>query len=659
MRLSVAVFTGLVAGLVGCVNPQTARPQIAEEPVEKDAVPTVGSKTEVGNVTPLPAYGIGLVIGLSGTGSTPPAGDLRTQLERSLTAAGYNAKEMLDDPARAVSMVQVSAKIPAGCRVGDSLEDVTITLPDGSKTTSLKGGYLVPCDLITAASAADVRAALQAAGFARNNRPAGGGVLRGNVVGRAEGALITGRIVQAEPGQKIDTDETTASLMAQIWEGPVSRLPRPYTFELVSKDQRPGLALEIAERLNAAFGQQGYDRKPVADAKAVKPAPVVLVQVPPMYRHNHYRFLLVARHVPLVPVGPDHPYRKRLEQELLDPTTCIQAAVKLEALGIESRKALRVGLESDSPWVRFASAEALAYLGQTDGTAELADLAARHPGVRYHCLKALAALDDAASTLKLTDLMASGDPSLRYGAFAALRVADPKCDAVRGHLAATRGFHVHRVAPGSAGIVHVSSHERAEVVIFGDGGKLTGPFNLPIGNQYTVSVAAGGAEAVIAKVVATPDGAAVTKKTCRPDLGTVLLTLGEMGAGYHEAIEFCRRSDQAKVLGGPLVRDALPPGLGVPDLARIARIDPTGEKADTEVVRIGQSDITGENESLILPTEADAMQKPVVQERTPLNRDPGRLFGPRRSGDDGPVEPAPQETGPARNRDPGHLIGKI
>jgi len=109
-----------------------------------------------------------------------------------------------------------------------------------------------------------------------------------------------------------------------------------------------------------------------------------------------------------VPVGPDHPYRKRLEQELLDPTTCVTAAVKLEALGIESRKALRVGLESDSPWVRFAAAEALAYLGQTDGTPELANLAARHPGVRYHCLKALAALDDAASTLKLTDLMATG-----------------------------------------------------------------------------------------------------------------------------------------------------------------------------------------------------------------------------------------------------------
>src|SRR5262245_14004025 len=83
MRLTAVVLCGLAAGPLGCVNPQTARPQIAEEPVEADAVPTVGSKTEVGNVAPIPAYGVGLVIGLSGTGSVPPAGELRTQLERS------------------------------------------------------------------------------------------------------------------------------------------------------------------------------------------------------------------------------------------------------------------------------------------------------------------------------------------------------------------------------------------------------------------------------------------------------------------------------------------------------------------------------------------------------------------------------------------------
>jgi len=297
-------------------------------------------------------------------------------------------------------------------------------------------------------------------------------------------------------------------------------------------------------------------------------------------------------------------------------------------------------------------------LGQTDGTAELATLAARHPGVRYHCLKALAALDDAASTVKLSELMAGGEPTLRYGAYAALRVADPKADAVRGDRAATRGFHVHRIAPGSAGLVHLSSKDRAEVVIFGDGGKLAGPFNLPVGDEYTVSVAAGAAEAVVAKIVSTADGAKVAKKTCRHDLGAVLLALGELGAGYHEAVELCRRTDQAKVLGGPLVVDALPPALSVPDLARIARIDPTGEKADTEVVRIGKGALDTETDSLILPTEADAVQRP-ESDRPPLNRDPGRIFGPRHAGEDEPVKPAAlEDAGPTLNREPGHLIGK-
>ena len=56
-----------------------------------------------------------------------------------------------------------------------------------------------------------------------------------------------------------------------------------------------------------------------------------------------------------------------------------EAAIKLEALGPDSRQPLRVGLQSDSPWVRFAAAEALAYLGHADGAKDLAELAEKHP----------------------------------------------------------------------------------------------------------------------------------------------------------------------------------------------------------------------------------------------------------------------------------------
>jgi hypothetical protein len=54
-----------------------------------------------------------------------------------------------------------------------------------------------------------------------------------------------------------------------------------------------------------------------------------------------------------------------------------------------------------------------------------------------------------------------------------------------------------------------------------------------------------------------------------------------------------------------------------------------------------------------LPTEADAVQakpKPTLDEPA-LNRDPGRLFGPRRNG-----EP---EAGPSLNRNPGSVLDAL
>ena len=68
---------------------------------------------------------------------------------------------------------------------------------------------------------------------------------------------------------------------------------------------------------------------------------------------------------------PDGSYCKKLTQQLLDPTTTVTAALRLEALGAASIPTLKVGLHSDVPLVRFAAAEALAYLGSPSCGEEL------------------------------------------------------------------------------------------------------------------------------------------------------------------------------------------------------------------------------------------------------------------------------------------------
>src|SRR5206468_10111435 len=81
---------------------------------------------------------------------------------------------------------------------------------------------------------------------------------------------------------------------------------------------------------------------------------------------------------------------------------------------------------------------------------------------------------DAACTDRLADLTASPDAVLRYGAFLALRLADENNPAARGALV-NNSFWLHRLAPGSPGLVHLtdrkstrlnSSHDQNSYAVF-------------------------------------------------------------------------------------------------------------------------------------------------------------------------------------------------
>ncbi len=75
---------------------------------------------------------------------------------------------------------------------------------------------------------------------------------------------------------------------------------RPYYLLLNSNEQNPRVGMQIAERLNTTFHATADPNLKVAEAKNRE---LILVNVPTAYRHNHYRFLLVARQVPYTPAG--------------------------------------------------------------------------------------------------------------------------------------------------------------------------------------------------------------------------------------------------------------------------------------------------------------------------------------------------------------------
>lgn len=641
------MLAGLIAGVggtlalsVGCLPRQSdpdTRAQAEPDP-EKELTATVGTKTVVGNTEPVPVSAVGLVLGLKGTGSSPPPDGYREQLEKVLKRLQRSPKDVLDDPNRSTSLVLVSGVIPAGARAGEKF-DVNVVLPPGSKTTSLSHGELFDCDLFNVEMAGQARQALQASGIPTGKVPvASSPVLVGSRLAVGKGPLVVGTLVPT--GEDKETvrpaTDNPAGRVAKVWGGMTNQLDRPYHFLLNGEGPQPRLAQMIASRMNTVFHGNGDKTGKVAEA-IVNGRPMVSVYVPPSYRLNHQRFIQVARLVPLVVPPATDPGRKATERELLAPETAVLAAMKLEALGTDGVASLRVGLEDKdphSPWVRFAAAQSLCYLGKADPTAAavLAECAEKHPALRTHALLALASQDDAHCLDQLAELMKrKGDPSLRYGAFHALRLANEKHEHVRGREMG-RSYWLHQVAADSEPLVHLTTDRRNEIVLFGSVWPVSGGFAFPLGTEFTVTRKEGEESVVISRLT-TKDGepTAVSGKY-RADLAVVLKGLAEMGGGYSEAIELIRRVNAADGFACKVTVDANPAGLSVQQLAQLARRDPTAAEADKvvtaatgqrsaadgEVVQAGGYDMAAPGDSL------KKTPAPVVPLR--LNRDPGGVL---------------------------------
>ncbi|MFO0864250.1 MAG: flagellar basal body P-ring protein FlgI [Gemmataceae bacterium] len=558
-RLCLGALLGCSVALAGCHSTDfpNVRGQSAEES-EKDKdldVRCVGDVTEVANVNPITISGVGLVTHLDGTGGTPP-GTYRGLLEQELRKRKVeNIKQMLDSSDNA--LVLVNAVIPAGARKADPI-DIEVSLPPGSKATSLKGGYLQECTLRNYEAAKNI------------NPDAANRLLPGHILGKAKGWLMVGLT---------STEEEGNLRHARVWSGGVSFIDRPLHFVLKNDEKSAVIASAVANKLNVNFQEDPQRMRAVANAqrerllllgdiageinnkhelvstssremaKAISRETIAL-RMPHAYRHNIERYLRVAR---LTPLREDletmSKYRSRLTKMLHDPTETIRAALRLEAMGKDAIPTLKAGLADEHPLVRFASAESLTYLGSTAGVPELATLADQHPPLRAYCLIALASLDESVCRTKLSDMFASDDPELRMGAFQALKLLDDRDPQLNGEQIA-QTFWMHRVAPESERLVQFSLGKKAEVIFFGSEHRLRTPMKIASGpaSEFIVTADAGDDRVTISRI--TVEGQ--NRKQCSMKLEEVLRTMADMGARYPDIVDFLRNLDEQHALNCPV-----------------------------------------------------------------------------------------------------------
>jgi flagellar basal body P-ring protein FlgI len=565
-----------LVALLGCT---TLQPRLqSDEENEHYAIETIRNKVTVGNAMPVPVGGIGLVVGLEGTGGDCPPDSWREILENELRKEGVqDIRKVMTSPDHA--MVYVSGLIPPGASKGDPI-DLEVYLPRNSRATSLRGGYLHKCYLF------NYDFAERLSPSADPNGPRG--LLRGHPLVVAEGSLLVGMGTN-------DEDETASLKRGRIWGG--GRCLAPTTFSLIlnPNEQFARVAALVAERINETF-QAGYRGDPGTAVAEAKDKYSVVLRVPPQYRLNTPRFLRVVLDIPFTPdprviscplneKGNDHrSYRQRLADDLLDPAKTVVAALRLESLGQNSKATLKKGLKSEHPLVRFCSAEALAYLGDPEGGNELAEAVAHSPLLRSFALTAMASLDEAVCHVRLAELLTSGqEDEVRYGAFRALRTLNPRHKLVQGELL-NDSFWLHRVQTNATPLVHISSTRRAEIVIFGEEPMLKPHFGLQAG-EFVVTAARDDTHCWISRV---PLHGRQVRRPCSLELTKVLRTLADMGCMYPEAVALLQQADVGGVLSCRLRCDALPQATPVEELARIGQQKSDPRAAEAELIPAGQ-----------------------------------------------------------------------
>jgi Flagellar P-ring protein len=544
--------------LAGCTNALTRLQSPDETGKKKEIkVQTIGDVTQVWNADPVMVSGIGLVVDLEGTGGGAPPGGWRTMLEDDLRKRGIDqVKELLNS--RDTSLVLVSASIPPGSRKDDPI-DVTVMVPRESKTSSLRGGRLLECSLydVTSMKRLDPQ-------FTGPDR-----LLRGHRVAKAEGSLLVGF---GKPDGEPNLRE------GRIWGGGRCLVPRPFYLTLNSDQQFARVAKAVAERVNDAF--QGQLSGGACELAKAENKTSILLQIPPQYRLNLPRYLRVVRFIPLHENEAERiPYRRQLEDQLLDPARTVVTALRLEALGQDSLPTLKRGLQSKHPLVRFSSAEALAYLGSPSCASELAADVEDQVALRAFSLTALASLDEAICHVELRRLLTSPSAETCYGAFRALRALDEHDEAVQGEQL-NDSFWLHRIATDAPPLVHMTTCHRAEVVLFGQDAILLPPFAICAGD-FTLTAGEEDTQCTIARISIQRGN---NKKQSSFKLEEVIRTLASLEATYPDVAEVLSRIDRIRCLNGRVAVDALPQATSVIELAKAGAENSELIESDPEIV---------------------------------------------------------------------------
>jgi hypothetical protein len=470
--------------------------------------------------------GIGLVTGLAGTGydDGPPYRDL--MLEDMRKRSFPRPEEFLRSTNTCI--VVVRAYVPPLVRPGDRL-DVEVRVPEGSGTTSLRGGTLLECELTEVAFAP------------------GKGRMEGRVLAKAKGPLLSDKIA--------DEESNADFLQAQIPGGALYvGEERDLAVGVEQQYANYRMSTRIANRIGERFFD--YDKHGIQERLAeAKTHQRIDLKVHSRYRDNYPRYIECVRAITIRDSTVERNLRmQELTRQLLVGPLAAQAAIHLEAIGREAVPYLKSALTADSLESRFYAAEALAYLGDAAGVEVLAKTAAEEPAFRIYALAALSASMCPEALIAMRPLFDHASTETRYGAFRAYTTIDP-VDPTVAPLKTVGQYSLHAVDSSSAPVVHITQRRKAEIVLFGANQVVKPPAVLRAGRFILVRSNPTGDRLIVTQI---EPGRAQQRKEVSTRLVDLLLAVDEFGADYPDVVQLLIEADRQGNLSGALGIDELP-----------------------------------------------------------------------------------------------------
>jgi flagellar basal body P-ring protein FlgI len=473
---------------------------------------------------PMAIEGVGLTSQLDNTGSDPPASPHRELLLGDMQRRGAaSPNAILASPT--TSLVLVRALLPAGVRRGDRL-DLEVMTPARSETTSLRNGWLMQVRL-------------------QEMAVLGNQLRLGTLMGLGEGSVIVTSLLESESDARSET-------RGRVLGGAVSMVDRSLALVMKTKHHSVRASSMVGSAVNSRF--HTYDRGTKRGVATPMRDNYVELAIHSRYRNNLVRYVRVVQAI-AVRESPQQLMDRlaTLETQLLDPQTTKSAAVDLEAIGPEALPALRKGLAGSSPLVRFAAAEALAYMNEEQAVPELVQAARTEPAFRWHALTALSSMTTSDARDGLAELLHERSDETRYGAFQAMVDFNPRDPAVRGELLGD-AMTLHHVPSDTEPLIHIRRTLRPEIVVFGQNVSLQAPAVVFAGKRILVKSEGKDRLKVSYFMLGQDD----RTEYCANELCALVRTLIQVGGSYADVVAAMTDAKQKGLLTARVKFDALP-----------------------------------------------------------------------------------------------------